>query len=224
MLDQLKIGNVSSLDFGASVTQRTIGAPKKKIIKETVPFSNVIYDFSAINGELYWEERELEYVFEIIADSPEELEEKKTAFSAWIMNVMNEHIYDPYEPNYHYIGAYSDMEYADEDCVEKTTATVKFFAYPYKVKNEETVYEVTCGYGGSVPVSIKNDSAHRITPVVIADFELTITMGGVAYTFPDGEAVKDEKFKLEPGENLMAIANNGGDGNTVTISFYEEVF
>lgn len=363
MLDQLKIENVSSLDFGASLAQRAIKAPAKKIIKETVPFSNVIYDFSAINGELYWEERELEYVFEIIADSPEELEEKKTAFSAWVMNVMNEHIYDPYEPNYHYIGTYSDMEYADEDCVEKTTATVKFFAYPYKVKNEETVYEVTVeggtqtysliadettiltsitgislgafckfsdlipteeeligatvtytmdgeeyanviksilpdletmpsetgyyicsdtligldgqsylifyfdadiedggfvfhiakstmtdvgvnetgtyiniyffpatitwtvgGGGGDVSVTIANNSAHRITPTVTADFELTIEKDGVSYGFPEGATVKDERFKLAVGDNEMVLKSGGGSGNTVRISFSEEVF
>lgn len=223
MLDQLKIGNVSSLDFGASLAQRTIKAPAKKIIKETVPFSNTIYDFSAINGELYWEERELEYVFEIIADSPEELEEKKTAFSAWVMNVMDEHIYDPYEPNYHYIGTYSDMEYADEDCVEKTTATVKFFAYPYKVKNEETVYEVMVEVGHDVSVMIENASAHRITPTVAANFALTIEKDGVSYDFAEG-TTKDERFKLAPGDNDMILKNAGGTGNAVTISFYEEVF
>ena len=78
MIDQIKIGDKSSYDdFSASFSNRKIGKPKKKVIKETIPFSNITYDFSAINGELYWEERELEYTFEITADTPEELEELK---------------------------------------------------------------------------------------------------------------------------------------------------
>ena len=74
MIDQLIIGDKASCDdYGASVASRKIVPPKKKEIKETVPFSNVTYDFSAINGEQYWEERELEYTLEIIAPTPEEL-------------------------------------------------------------------------------------------------------------------------------------------------------
>ena len=69
LIDQLTIKSTSSYDdFEASIKERMIGAPKKKIIKETVPFSNETHDFSGINGEIYWEERTLKYVFEIIAN------------------------------------------------------------------------------------------------------------------------------------------------------------
>jgi predicted Ser/Thr protein kinase len=82
MLDQLIIGDKGSCDdFEASVKERVIHPPKKKSIKKTIPFSNVTHDFSAINGEVYWEERTLEYIFEIIANSAEELEEKKQAMT-----------------------------------------------------------------------------------------------------------------------------------------------
>lgn len=108
MLDQLIIGTKASQDdFDASLRKRYIGKPKKKSIKETVPFSNLTYDFSAINGEVYWEEAELEYTFEILASTPEELESKKREFSNWVMNVTNEPIYDPYEPDWHYNGTFS---------------------------------------------------------------------------------------------------------------------
>ena len=111
MIDQLIIGGKASFDdFGASVSERKISYPKKKSIKKTVPFANVTYDFSKINGELYWEERTLEYIFEIMADTPEMLEQKKQAFSNWVMNVMNEKIYDPFIPDYHYLGTYEDQQ------------------------------------------------------------------------------------------------------------------
>ena len=69
MIDQLIIGSKKSYDdFGASVSERTIHQPKKKTIKETVPFSNITHDFSGIDGEVYWEERKLEYIFENMPD------------------------------------------------------------------------------------------------------------------------------------------------------------
>ena len=90
MLDQLRIGDKYSYDdFFASVAERKIKKPKKKKIKDTVPYSNKTYDFSAINGEVYWEERELEYILELDADTPEELEERKIALSSWLMNVID---------------------------------------------------------------------------------------------------------------------------------------
>lgn len=82
---------------------------------------------------MYWEERELEYTFEIIACSPDELESKKTAFSDWVMNVLNEDIHDPYQPGWHYVGTFEGINYSDDESMEKTTATVKFMAYPYKM-------------------------------------------------------------------------------------------
>ena len=105
MFDQLIIGNKASYDdFGASVAGRTIVPPKKKVVRETVAFSNRVYDFSAINGELYWEEQELEYVLEMTADSPEMLEAKKMAFSSWVMNAADEKIIDPFIAGYHFVG------------------------------------------------------------------------------------------------------------------------
>ena len=52
MIDQLIIGDkLSHDDFSDSIALRKINLPKKKSIKESPPFSNITYDFSAINGD-----------------------------------------------------------------------------------------------------------------------------------------------------------------------------
>lgn len=224
MLDQLIIGNKASADdFDASVSERHISEAKKKEIKDTVPFSNVTYDFSAINGELYWEERELEYVFEIIANSPAELEQKKTAFSSWVKNVMSKNLYDPFTPNYHYVGTFSDMDYDDDEGMEKTTVTVKFSAYPYKIANLPTVYDFVVPASSAVTVNITNDSAHRLTPTIIADAVVTLALDNVSYSVSAGETT-DDAFKLKAGANSVKITNQNEADCTVTVKFYEEVF
>ena len=168
MIDQLIIGEKASFDdFGASLATRNIGMPRKKSIKETVPFSNVTYDFSKINGEVYWEERDLEFVFEIIASTPEKLEELKTAFSSWVMNVFNEEIHDPFIPDHHFVGTFDDIEFEDDEGLDKTTVTVTFLAYPYKIANTPKVYQLDIDSGTSKKIWIVNESSHRITPTII---------------------------------------------------------
>ncbi len=223
MLDQLQIGNMYSYDdFEASVAKRKISNPKKKSIKETVPFSNITYDFSAINGEVYWEERSLEYVFEITADSPEELEELKTYFSSWVMNVMNEKLYDPFIEGYHFLATYDDMSCDDEESMEKTTVTVKFSAYPYMIANHPKKYTASVTKGAEITLKVTNNSSHRITPKLIADVPVQITIGNLVYTM-GASTLEDEVVKLAIGLNEVKVkaANTSG---TFTIEFVEEVF
>lgn len=224
MLDQFMVGNKASYDdFGASVAHRKISMPKKKTIKETVPFSNITYDFSAINGELYWEERELEYECEILADSPEELEFKKAEFSAWVMNVMEEEIRDPYDPEYHFIGTFDAMDYEDDEGMEKTVATVTFSAYPYKIANRITGHGVYVRAGQSATMKVYNKSSHRITPTIYASAAVTLQMGGASYSVLAGE-IKDEIFKLAIGLNDITVNNAGTTDADVILKYAEEVF
>ena len=224
MFDQLIIGNKASYDdFGASVASRSIKPPKKKSIRETVPFSNKTYDFSAINGELYWNEQELEYVCEITADSPEALEEKKSAFAGWVMNVVEAEIIDPYISGYHFVGTYDGLEFEDEEHLQKTTATLVFVAYPYKIADTATLYEYTLAAGESKLVNVVNTSSHRITPTLTTDAAIEITIGNATYKATAG-TFNDERFKLAAGANALTIKNTATDECNVALSFFAEVF
>ena len=222
MIDQLIIGDKSSFDdFEASVKTRTISKPKKKSIRETVPFSNVVYDFSAIDGEVYWEERDLEYVIEIMEDTPEQLEEKKAALASWLMNIIEEELKDPFIKDYHFIATYDDMEEDDDENVEKTTVTVKFKAYPYMVANDAKTFSYSLTANTEKEVTIINDSSHRITPTVETDVAVTVKLNNTSYGILSG-TTEDDSFKLASGVNtLTLLASESGD---VTFSFFEEVF
>ena len=224
MLDQLIIGEKASLDdFDASIAGRDIGEPTKKEIKDTVPFFNGTYDFSKINGELYWNERELEYAFEIIADTPEELERKKTAFKNWVMNVMEEKLYDPYITDYHFWATFKDIDPADDESLNKTTITVKFTAYPYQIANDPTEYEFVIPAGTEKTVNIINGGIHGVTPTVVIGAAITLTVADTIYTAPAGE-ITDSRFELVAGGNTWKIKNENDAECTVTVKFFEEVF
>lgn len=220
MLDQLIIGNKASLDdFGASLAERKFTPPKKKSIKESVPYSNVTYDFSDINGEVYWEERQLECVFEITAPTPEDLERKKTAFFNWVMNIKDENIFDPYNLDYHYKGTFSDIAVADDESIEKTTITVVFSAYPYKIANLPKIYKLKVE--GKITKNIINASSHRITPTIITDTTVVIKLDDVSYSMSAGEFT-DSKLMFKQGVNTLTIESE--TECNLTVKFFEEVF
>lgn len=221
MLDQLIIGNVASYDdFGASVRERKIVKPKKKSIKETVPFSNITHDFSAINGEVYWEEGSLEYIFEMVAESAEELEDIKRPFVSWIMNVMSGELHDPYIKDYHFLATFESIDVDDSE-VEKATITARFTAYPYMICDfpKIGVYQIP---EIDNTVTITNNSSHRITPTFKSDVECIITKGNASYAIPVGTTT-DDTLTFEPGDNTFAVRAISEVG-TLTVQFREEVF
>lgn len=222
MIDQLIIGTKSSYgDFEASVKERIDHFPKKKSIKESVPFSNKVYDFSKINGEVYWEERQLEYIFEITAASAEELEDKKREFAAWVMNVDNEKIYDPFIQDFHFEGTFADIDFDDSE-FEKSTVTVMFTAYPYMIANIAKVINLSLIEGSEISIVVNNGSSHRINPTFISDVPFLLKMGSSSYGISAGETT-DKRFWFASGENSIRLQSTEGNG-TLRIEFYEEVF
>lgn len=222
MIDQLIVGNKSSFDdYEASLKTRIINKPAKKSIRETVPFSNVVYDFTAINGEIYWEERDLEYVLEIMAETPELLEQKKAALASWLMNISDEVLNDPFIKDYHFKVTFDDIKEEDEEDVEKTTITVMFKAYPYMIANEPKILASSLAANVEKEMVIVNESSHRITPTIEADFPVTITMDGVSYGIAAGTTT-DDSFKLAAGNNALKLKSaNAGE---VKFTFIEEIF
>lgn len=222
MIDQLQIGNKFSYDdFEANVKERVIGSPKKKSIKDTVPFSNITYDFSKIDGELYWEERTLKYILEIDAMTPEELEEKKIAFKTWVMNVFEEELHDPFIEDFHFIATFDGVDFDDSE-IEKTTITVTFSAYPFMIANTKRALEFTIPTSAEAEVRIENDSSHRVTPTLIASVPVSFKYGGTTFSIGAGETTNDS-FKLEAGTNTLMIQPVSTSG-TLRVEFLEEVF
>lgn len=225
MLDQIIINNKASFDdFRASVASRKANAPTKKSIKQTVPHSNKTYDFSAINGEVYWEERELEYIFEIVAPTPAKLENAKMLFSNWVMNVTEADLYDPFIEDYHFTDCtFKSISYEDDESVEKSTITVIFTAYPYKLSNEEKTYKISVPVASKKSIDVVNNSAHRIMPIFESNTDATIKLNDTTFAITTGE-FSSSGIMLQIGANSLEVQNIGDTELTLIVRFFEEVF
>ena len=226
-MDQITIGDLASYDdFEASLASRKIKPPKKKSIKETVPFSNITHDFSDINGETYWEERELEYTFEITADTPEELENLKRRFTSWLMGVKEQKLHDPHIPDYHFLATYEDSDPEDDEGLDKTTLTVTFTAYPYMIANVPKVYQFTYP---DIPypysLIVLNESDHPVPLTVRNDQPITLKVGdALTAALPIGDGTYSA-LKLPVGQTTLVFVQTGGPNPAqIRISFHEEVF
>ena len=173
---------------------------------------------------MYWEERELEYIFEITADSPEQLEDLKREFAAWVAGVKEQGLHDPHIPDYHFIATYDDLDPEDDEGLDKTTLTVKFTAYPYMVANLPKVYETPLSASGQETLQVLNESKHPVSLTVATTTHITMKVGTAATApLPSGSGTYGA-LKLPTGLTFIELHNSEAVAGSVRISFYEEVF
>ncbi|MBR5878361.1 MAG: hypothetical protein IKY91_02325, partial [Akkermansia sp.] len=177
----------------------------------------------AIGGEVFWEERELEFVLELTARDPAGLEYKKTRLANWLMNVQAARIFDPHDLEHYFLGTYSSLSFEDDESVEYTVCTVVFKAYPYKIAVKPTTYVLEVPGSTTRSFLVRNESGHPVIPQVTCNHAVAITLSDVEYTFQAG-TVKSSTFKLPPGMLELTVANQQDTDGTVTVRFYEEVF
>ena len=101
-------GKHSFRDFGAFMCSHSTGTPEPFVVRESVPFMEGFYDFSAISGTLACTSRTAEYVFELENDDEALLEVFKNGFIAWLLEAVNVDIYDDYDPGYHMRGSIAE--------------------------------------------------------------------------------------------------------------------
>ena len=215
-MNQLRINGKSSYDdFDVYISARKISLPKKKTIQETPPFSNMVYDYSDLNGEIYWEWRTLEYGFDIAEFTTIEMEEIKTKLADWILNVHNAEIYDPYIGDYHYYGSYKDGSW-DED-FGAGTLSVSFLVYPYKIANNPKIFILSDDTYEQTEKEIVNNSSHRVKATITSTGSFGIETNGMVYSVGVGTYTD---FYLQAGTNAMLITGTG----ELTFTYTEEKF
>lgn len=214
MNDGIRIKDKHSFrDFGLYLKSREVSLPTKKSIRETVPFFNGYYDFSALNGAPAWDSRTVSYRFDVIADCPIELENQTVKILDWLCNVHEENIYDDAMPLHHWIGSYDTCSLSWEESGGQVEIAVTFVCHPFRIAKEATEYVLKSG----VQYTIVNHGM-SVTPIVRSTKGAAIQIGSYVNSIPAGEPYK-LKINLERGENTV-MATGEAD---VVLGFYEEL-
>lgn len=222
MIRQLKADGFESYrDFNLYISKKTVSLPKRKSIKETIPFSNNTYDFSKIDGEVYYEERELTIVFDIAETSPIQLEKSKRKIVNWLMNIQDSDIFIDYVYGYHFHGSYDDNSWTED--FDYGELTIKFKVYPYLISDDFIKHEFVLKEGIN-DIELMNESSHMISPIIIVNSNVEIHYNNYVYLlesgiFQDQEIQTDDEFKLFIGLNHIKIK---ADSECLIIFKYRE--
>lgn len=216
MIKQLVANGKSSFnDFGIYIKERNPSLPKRRTNKQTVPGMHGSYDFSNLYGEIIYEDRTIEYKFDITGWDVQDLDNERRKVFDWIMNIQETEIIDEYSPNYHWLGSYSDGSWKED--AEQGLLTVKFSVYPFAISNKalEVNFEATTD---KKTIIIENNSSHRVIPKIITDGAINVETETGNFSLTEGEWEVDN-FYLKKGSNTLLVS---GSAN-VCIKYYEEV-
>jgi hypothetical protein len=170
------------------------------------------YDFSALNGAPAWGEREIEYVFDVVGDTPQDTENKLEKILDWLCNVHDEDIFDDTLTRKHWHGSYKTSKPGYDESGELVELSVSFVVHPFKISDEPIEYTMTAG-----SYTITN-LGMSVAPYVISDASAAIQIGTYVSSIP-----ANTKYQLEidlmRGKNTVIVTGSG----TVKLSYYEEV-
>lgn len=202
-------GYHSCKDFGTCYALKEVSSPVKRVITESVPYRNGRYDFSDLEGEPFYENRELKYTFDFIGDRPQEVQKQLDDFTAWIIETTNEEIYDDEMPYYHWYGSCDSTSPSYDESGLAASLEVVFSVYPFRIANHWSEASVKVGANEI----LNQGRAARLT-VKPHDSSITIQIGSVRQTFY-GETVAD--ISIPHGRSTVTVT--GGSG---TIKWREE--
>lgn len=131
-------GKHSWHEFRAVISASEKPVPEKKLVEETVPYSNVTYDFSCLNGKQTYKDRTLKYTFTLLSSS-RHIRQKYDNFIRWLYTPSERiPLRDDEEEGYHYLAkctAISKPEFKGGTC----KLTVTFTAYPLRIPDRPSV-------------------------------------------------------------------------------------
>lgn len=205
-------------DFHQCISKRTIGVAKKRSIKENIAYKNGSYDFSMLNGEITFEERDLTYAFDIIGIDMFEVEKQKSEILDWLSMVHDEDIYDPYTKNYHFHGSFDSFSWSEN--WEQNELSVTFKVYPYKIANSPIKKSFNLLEGENT-IKLFNGGSHQIVPTIITNEKLIIQKDDITYSINKG-TYTDDIFVLNKGENKLIVTTPSSQSK-IEFEFVEEV-
>ena len=207
-------------DFGVTIKSKKIGIASKNKITKTIPFMNGSYDFSLLYGNQVYDDRQLEYVFNLHSTDKVRLGIARNQLVDWLSSGQRQPLIDDEFPSYYFNAECTGISESQSGNFAEITAT--FIADPFMyganyeghdiwdIFNFEEDYAQQTSFTITNPTdtTIYNPSAISIAPTVICTSDMKVQMNDTTYSFVAG-TTKDYRFKLAKGENHMTITGQG---------------
>lgn len=232
IVEHIKFGDFDSREEGFYLTERDAPSPDEKEIIENIPFMQGVHDFSMILNERIFNNRKISYTFWLPNRmyGQRKLIEQDTKRKLMMNGTAM--LYDSHDESFYWLGKCEEVKVIDDEETKTLEVRISFDCYPFMLADSEFFTDVwdTFNFNHHVSVFTKyfirtskkifliNTGDASISPTIITDSDMRITLRGQQYTFKTGEN-KDFLMKLERGLNVLEILGTG----TIRFRFRTEV-
>lgn len=199
----------SYLDFALILNSKTIGEAAVKTNTVEIEGSDGVLDLTDYFGEVYYENRTLEFEFSLIEPISEFsriYSEVKNALNGKKMKITLSE-----DSDFYYVGRVSVNEWASNGRIG--TLSISCDCEPYKYCKNVTTKTVTIN--GTKTVLFQN-LHKRVTPEFNLSAAMQIKFGETTYN-PSAGSWKDSRLKFIQGSNKVEFSGTG----TVTVTYQE---
>lgn len=196
-------------DFALILATYTIGEAPARTNTVEVEGMDGVLDFTEYFGEIFYENRELEFTFSLIepmADFPRIYSEVKNAINGKRMKIT-----PSWDSGFYYVGRVTVNEWESDGRVG--TIVIGCDCEPYKYRQQPTKKTLTVN--GAKKCILRN-LRKRVSPSFEFDASMTVKFKDASYTASAG-SWSDPRIILLQGENEMTFEGTG----TVTITYQE---
>lgn len=228
----IKYNNKHSFkDLDLKVIDRDISESSKTKVTETIPFSNIVYDFSNLYGSQVFKPKKMVYTFQINEIYKHKLEFKRMEIENWLLyNNSKTKLEDDVVKGYYFLAECTETDFEDLKTYGKIKAT--FEAYPFRISTLQDGHDIWNEFNfeldmaqdtkfsinGTKTIKLYNNGSIEINPTITCSSEMKIIKGNTTYNLLPGTS-KSFSFKLDKGLNDLTIVGNG----TIEFKWYKEL-
>lgn len=232
IIEKFDFFDFDSREGGWWLVSRSAPSPMEKEILEVIPYSQGVLDFSMINNDRYFNNRDVTYqLIYVGADYPTRkglengLKDKLMTKGIGVIN-------DTHDANLHWLGKCKSVSVDDDQKNQKLTATIVFDCYPYAISDlqegndiwdefnfdsdiaQRTKYDID----GSQTINLINIGAHTADVILIVDGNITVSGEFGNVNLATGTYV-DTIVVLTQGANEIRLIGKG----SVEFKWFKEV-
>lgn len=215
-------GNYNSTENGMFLISRDAPTPDSKDIVDSVPYMQGVYDYSVLNFDRYFENREVTYQVMLFNSIYYNRKIAEQEIKRQLMPHGVTPLYDTHDIGYHWLGKAKSVSVEDDADKNTLVATVVFDCYPFAIYNDlegndiwddvffpnwvfqSTSYDVV----RFERIEMYNIGSASVIPEIVATSDFKIKSAYNEFTVHAGKNL-DYQLNLDVGENVIWVYGTG---------------
>lgn len=225
-------GDYDSRENNMFLISRDAPTPSEKEITESVPYMQGVYDFSILNGDRFFDNREITYQLILFDKDYSSRKDAEHDLKRELMALGTQNLFDTHDFLYKWIGKCKSVTVEDDAEKNMLTATVIFDCYPFAIaKNAigsdiwDDVYfpdwlfqDTSFSVSGRKDIALFNSGSKSIESEIVVTGNVTIN-GDFGTLSLSAGSYRDVGLVLPIGKTNLTLSGAG----SVAFNFYLEV-